>query len=103
MPRTISLGQITLTKVRGYRWEVSVGQVGPLDANGNMIDPKPHVVITEVYVVTDDGYTSVPEGQKRLPIPLTPTQQTTLDKLFKSFYLQAAQREQVDTEAVPDV
>lgn len=87
--RTISLGQIDLTHLRGYRWEITVATGG----NGTR-----HAVVTEVYVVTDTGYTTVPEGQQRRILALTPTQQTTLDNLFKSKQLAAAARESVDID-----
>ncbi len=90
MARIIDLGQIELTKISGYRWEISPA----VDEDG-----KRFAQITEVYVVTDDEYSRVPEGQKRNPLTLTLTQQRILNKLFKDKIIEAATREQVNAEA----
>ena len=89
MARTIQLGQVKLTKLRGYRWEVGVAR----DEEG-----KPYAKITEVYVVTDDDYTSVPEGQQRLAVELTARQQLALNNAFRSALVAATVRESVDEE-----
>lgn len=78
MARTIELGSIELSKLQGYRWEVT--------PNG----------VVEVYVVTDDGYTRAPEGQKRLGVELTSTEKTALTRAFIKHRDAAADREQVE-------
>lgn len=93
MPRTISLGQITLTKIRNYHWRIAAAVTE---------EGAKYAAVTEIYVVTDDAYSAVPEGQRALPVPLTPLQQQQLNQLFRGFCLQAAEREQVEPEIIPD-
>ena len=87
--RYVSFGGVNLTKLRNYHWEVVVEQ----DDQG-----KPQAVIYEVYVVTDEDYTSAPEGQKRIKLFLTKGQQATLNTLFRDKMFAATQREEVDLE-----
>lgn len=89
MARTITLGQVVLTKLRGYRWEIASG----VDTEGN-----PRLVVTEVYVVTDDAYSTAPEGQKRVEVALTTTERDALNKAFRKYLTAATQREQVEAE-----
>lgn len=95
MPRTIDLGQIELTKLRGYRWEVRIAR----DNEG-----APYAQVTEVYVVTDDEYSTVPEGQQRLEVALGVQKQADLNRAFRAALLAAATRESVEPESVvPEV
>ncbi len=90
MARTIDLGEMNLTQMRGYRWEVSAG----VDSEGNK-----HAVITEIYVVTDDNYTAVPEGLQRRAVEIIPGQQIILDNIFKDERIAAANRENVEAHS----
>ena len=93
--RTLT-SQIILTKLRGYILTITIlPPVAPPDGDG-----KPHAQATECYVVTDEGYTIVPEGQKNQVIALTVTQQTGLDNLMRSLIKAAYTREEVDPEVV---
>lgn len=92
MARTLKGRDIVLTTLRSYTWDVR-WRVGK--------DGKNHAQPTEVYVVTDDGYTVVPEGQKHVSVTLTAQQQTSLDNVFKAALVAAATREQVEPEPTP--
>lgn len=82
MARTISKGEVTLTKLRSYKWDVVPTSGG--------------VQVYETYVVTDDGYTVAPEGQQRKEVELTSTEKTALVKAFSKYQAGAATREQVE-------
>ena len=86
MARTVTLGQVVLTKLQAYKWEVSIA----VDKTGN-----PLLAITESYVVTDDGYTTVPEGQQQHEVKLTEVERIALQKAFLKYCQTAATREQV--------
>ena len=88
MSRIISLGQIELTKLRSYRWEISsIHESGAL-----------HCQVMAKYVVTDDNYSVVPEGQKSVVLELSDSQQKSLDSIFFRALKSTAQKEQVDSE-----
>lgn len=89
MPRIISLGQIELTKLRNYRWEV----VPALDEAGKVVG-----LVTESYVVTDKGYSSVPEGLQRREVELLGTERKAMTDRLVKYMKAAAEREQVETE-----
>lgn len=97
MTRTISLGQITLTKLRNYHWVVR--PTPALDTQGQPTGQWT-VEVSEVYVVTDEDYSKAPEGQRNNTIVLTPAQTTAVLTIMKSKAQTAAIREQVDLEQV---
>ena len=84
--RTITKS-ITLTQVEGYGWQVAI----TFDEDGI-----PHAQVTETYVVTDENYSAVPEGQQQLPVVLPEDEQALLDALVLRALKQATEREGVD-------
>jgi len=86
MVKVIDLGEITLTVLRNYRLEAAMGSDG-------------HVRLIEVYVVTDDDYTSVPGGQQRREVVLSKVRQTTLDTIYNNAMARAAEREEVEIDS----
>lgn len=93
MPRTIDLGQIVLTTLRGYHWIVQ-----PVIWS----DGRRDVRVEEVFVVTDVGYSHAPEGQRRRELPLTDVERRALRQVFRKYILAAAQEQQVDPEIEPE-
>lgn len=83
--RRVSLGEIILTTLRNYRWEISLVAGDPQ--------------VTEVYVCTNADYSAAPEGQKRQPVELSSSQRTNLKSMFVKKLTEAAEREEVEPES----
>lgn len=89
MARVISLGEIELTTLRNYRWEI---RLVPDGAGGVVAS------VTESYVVTDEGYAHAPEGLKQQDVPLLSTERKSVTDRMVKYIRQAVEREQVSSE-----